>query len=195
MRFGADGFAAPLSRIVLPASAHLAGAGAPRLLPAERRMPYPSATLVVLFAYPTRACQPTIFFRSCFSTAEDAWYIPYFCGSITGMSSNDPRRCWAHRSCSLFCDVFVVSPGKAQNAHAGKQTCLRVGKCPCFQCRTRMLHAVLSKFRSRKAHAGDANCVRWSPSGGGVLATGGDGEMVRVWCYAPPACCRRCSVL
>jgi len=122
-------------------------------------------------------------------------FIPYFCGSITGMSSNDPRRCWAHRSCSLFCDVFVVSPGKAQNAHAGKQTCLRVGKCPCFQCRTRMLHAVLSKFRSRKAHAGDANCVRWSPSGGGVLATGGDGEMVRVWCYAPPACCRRCSVL
>eukprot|EP00903_Cladosiphon_okamuranus_P012809 g11971.t1 len=38
------------------------------------------------------------------------------------------------------------------------------------------------------AHAGDVNCVRWNPSGGGVLATGGDDELVRVWRYAPPGC-------
>ncbi|CAN0296038.1 unnamed protein product [Ascophyllum nodosum] len=40
----------------------------------------------------------------------------------------------------------------------------------------------------RHAHAGDVNCVRWNPSGGGVLASCGDDDLVRLWCYSPPGC-------
>ncbi|CAM9660728.1 unnamed protein product [Ectocarpus sp. 4 AP-2014] len=40
----------------------------------------------------------------------------------------------------------------------------------------------------KNAHAGDVNCVRWKPSGRGILATGGDDELVRVWSYSPPGC-------
>eukprot|EP00500_Bicosoecida_sp_ms1_P000859 CAMPEP_0203811260 /NCGR_PEP_ID=MMETSP0115-20131106/3456_1 /ASSEMBLY_ACC=CAM_ASM_000227 /TAXON_ID=33651 /ORGANISM="Bicosoecid sp, Strain ms1" /LENGTH=368 /DNA_ID=CAMNT_0050720081 /DNA_START=126 /DNA_END=1228 /DNA_ORIENTATION=+ len=42
-----------------------------------------------------------------------------------------------------------------------------------------------SVVRIAKAHAGDVNCVRWSPAGDGIFASAGDDHMVKVWRVRP----------